>query len=123
MPRRILRIDAGVASVAREARFESEEQLHRTISEHPEVLPSEDVDVGPLVALANELDLGAGPIDLLAADAHGRLVIVEFKRGTGRRLISERYDYERNVAELIRRQPKQTIRGHDPRWQTPQHPE
>ena len=46
MPRRILRLDSGVVSVAREARFESESQLHRSIAEHPEVLPSEDVGLG-----------------------------------------------------------------------------
>ena len=82
MARRVLRLDAGVVSVAREARFESEEQLHRAIAEHPEVLPAEDVRLGPLIPIANQLDLGAGPIDLLATDAQGRLVIVEFKRGS-----------------------------------------
>jgi len=72
MPRRILRLDAGVVSVAREARFDFEAQLHRAIAAHPEVLPSEDIGLGPLVALANELDLGAGPMDLLAVDARCR---------------------------------------------------
>jgi hypothetical protein len=95
MPRRILRLDSGVVSVAREARFESEDQIHRAIAEHPEVLPSEDVGVGPLVAVANELDLGAGPIDLLAADGNGRLVIVEFKRGT------ENPDVRKVVAQVL----------------------
>lgn len=70
-------MDGGAVSVANEARFESEKQLHGAIAEHPEVLPSEDVGVGPLVAVANELDVGAGPIDLLAVDGSGRLVIVE----------------------------------------------
>jgi hypothetical protein len=73
MARRILRLDSGVVSLVHEARFESDEQLHRSIADHPEVLPSEDVGLGPLVALANELDLGGGPLDLLAADAQGRL--------------------------------------------------
>ena len=80
--RRILRLDSGTPSVAREAPFDSEGQLHRAIAQHPEVLPAEDVGLGPLVVLANELDLGAGPMDLLAVDARGRLAIVEFKRGT-----------------------------------------
>lgn len=95
MPRRILRVDSGVVSVAREARFDSEEQLHRAIAAHPEVLPSEDVGLGPLVALASELDLGAGPMDLLAADAQGRLVIIEFKRGT------ENPDVRKVVAQVL----------------------
>jgi hypothetical protein len=95
MARRILRLDAGVASVAREAQFDSEAQLHSAIAEHPEVLPSEDIGVGPLVAVANELDVGAGPIDLLATDALGRLVIVEFKRGT------ENPDVRKVVAQVL----------------------
>ncbi len=82
-------------SVAREARFDSEDQLQRAIAAHPEVLPSEDVGLGPLVALANELDLGAGPMDLLATDAQGRLVIIEFKRGT------ENPDVRKVVAQVL----------------------
>jgi hypothetical protein len=76
-------------------RFDSEDQLHRAIAAHPEALPSEDVGLGPLVALANELDLGAGPMDLLAVDAQGRLVIIEFKRG------SENPDVRRVVAQVL----------------------
>jgi hypothetical protein len=97
MPRRILRLDNGSISVAREAHFDSEAQLHRLIALHPEVLPAEDVGMGPLVALANELDCGAGPMDLLATDAQGRLVIIEFKRGTEnpdvRKLVAQVLDY------------------------------
>lgn len=93
--RRILRLDSGVPSVAREAPFDSESQLHRAIAGHPEVLPAEDVGLGPLVVLANELDLGAGPMDLLAVDAQGRLVIVEFKRG------SENPDVRKVIAQVL----------------------
>ena len=104
MPRRILRLDGGVVSVAREARFDSEEQLHRAVAEHPEVLPSEDVGVDPLVAVANELDLGSGPLDLLAVDAQGRLVIVEFKRGTEnpdvRKVVAQVLDYGSSLWRL-----------------------
>src|SRR5919201_1991500 len=95
MPRRILRIDAGVVSVAREARFDSEDRLHRAIAAHPEVLPGEHIGLGPLVALANQLDLGSGPMDVLASDADGRLVIIEFKRGT------ENPDVRKVVAQIL----------------------
>jgi RecB family endonuclease NucS len=80
MPRRIIRIDGSTTSVARESPFESEAKLHDAVTSHPEILPSEDLNLGFLVTLATELDLGSGPMDLLAADAQGRLVIVEFKR-------------------------------------------
>lgn len=78
-----------------ESRFESERDLHEAIAAHPEVLPSEDLGLGPLVSLGTELDFGAGPLDLLAADPMGRLVIVEFKRG------SENPDVRKVVAQVL----------------------
>ena len=67
MPRRIIRIQDSTASVARESPFESEAQLHKAVMEHLEILPSEDLNLGLLITLATELDLGSGPMDLLAA--------------------------------------------------------
>jgi alkylated DNA nucleotide flippase Atl1 len=94
--RRILQIDnTGAFCVATEARFDSEERLHEAIARHPEVLPTEDLGMGALVTLANELDLGHGPIDTLAADGAGRLVIIEFKRG------SENPDVRKVVAQVL----------------------
>lgn len=106
MQRRILRLDRGGTHVARESRFESESQLHEAIASHPEVLPNEDFGLGTVVPLAEELDLGSGPMDLLAADASGRLAIVEFKRGTEnpdiRHLVAQLLDYG---AALWRKDP------------------
>lgn len=59
------------------------------------MLPSEDLGLGPLVALGTELDFGAGPLDLLAADPQGQIVIVEFKRG------SENPDVRKVVAQVL----------------------
>ncbi len=94
--RRILHLTGSdVLSVATEATFESEERLHSAIALHPEVLPSEDVGLGPLVTVANELDLGHGPMDTLAVDSAGRLAIIEFKRGT------ENPDVRKVVAQIL----------------------
>ena len=97
MPRRIVRIDNSIATIAVESAFESEMQLHAAVAAHPEVLPSEDLNLGPLVAVATELDLGSGPMDLLATDPQGRLIIVEFKRGTEnpdvREVVAQMLDY------------------------------
>lgn len=75
--RKILRVEGDTVSVAAKTRFESEERLQRAIAAHPEVLPAEDVGIGPPVMLSEELDLGTGPMDLVAVDATGgRPVIV-----------------------------------------------
>jgi hypothetical protein len=95
MARRILQLDGAKVSVSVERRLDSERELHGAVAAHPEVLPSEDLGLGPLVALGTELDFGAGPLDLLAADPLGRLVIVEFKRGT------ENPDVRKVVAQVL----------------------
>jgi hypothetical protein len=95
MARRILQLDGAKISVSAERRFDSERDLHGAVAAHPEVLPSEDLGLGPLVALGTELDFGAGPLDLLAADPQGRTVIVEFKRGT------ENPDVRKVVAQVL----------------------
>ena len=95
MTRRILQLDGAKLSVSTESRFATERDLHVAVAAHPEVLPSEDVGLGPLVALGTELGFGAGPLDLLAADPQGRLVIVEFKRGT------ENPDVRKVVAQVL----------------------
>lgn len=95
--RRILRVRDGGYELAAERAFESEAELHRAIAAHPEVLPAEDLQLGPLVPVASELDLGAGPVDLLCVDARGRLVVVEFKRDSAgsnvREVIAQLLEY------------------------------
>ncbi len=81
--------------MAAQSRFDTERDLHEAIAAHPEVLPSEDLGLGPLIALGAELDFGPGPLDLLAADPQGRLAIIEFKRG------SENPDVRKVVAQVL----------------------
>ena len=95
MTRRILQTDGSSLSVSAQSRFDSERDLHEAIAAHPEVLPSEDLGLGPLIALGTELDFGSGPLDLLATDPQGRIVIIEFKRG------SENPDVRKVVAQVL----------------------
>lgn len=66
--RRILRLDGGLVSVAKESRFDSEGDQHQAIAQHPEVLPSED-----LVAAAGVPRQWAWKEGGLASDALRRL--------------------------------------------------
>ena len=56
MTRRILQLDGAKISVSAESRFDSERDLHDAVAAHPEVLPSEDLGLGPLVALGTDPD-------------------------------------------------------------------
>src|SRR5438876_871873 len=113
MPRRIIRLDGSAASVAKESPFESEAQLHKAVMDHPEILPSEDLNLGLLVTLATELDLGSGPMDLLAADSQGRLIIIEFKRGTEnpdvRQVVAQMLDYGSSLWQKTYSEVEQAI--------------
>jgi hypothetical protein len=95
MTRRIIQVHGSEISVSQESRFQTEQFLEDAVAAHPEALPSEDFGLGPLVRLGQQVDFGAGPIDLLAADPQGRLVIIEFKRG------SENPDVRKVVAQLL----------------------
>ena len=80
--RRIVRVEDGQFSVVSESPFASDHQLREAIAAHPEVLPSEDFGLGPLVTLASELVVESGCIDLLACDSAGRIAIIEFKKSS-----------------------------------------
>jgi hypothetical protein len=77
-----------------EAHFATELDLQKAFVKHPELLPGEDLGLQTLVSLAWELDLGAGPMDQLAVDRTGQLVVVEFKR-------DEKKDVRHVVAQLL----------------------
>lgn len=95
MERRALRKDAAGITVLHEQRIPLEADLQQAFVEHPDALPSSDLGLGPLTSIGWELDLGAGPMDHLAVDTHGQLVVIEYKKGT------ENPDVRTVVAQLL----------------------
>jgi hypothetical protein len=93
--RRVITLRGQSVAVSEESRFANEQELEDAIKAHPEVLPSQDLGLGPLFAIGSQLDFGSGPLDLLCADALGRLAIVKFKRG------SENPDVRKVVAQML----------------------
>lgn len=93
--RRALRRDSNGISVLREQRIPLEADLQEAFVKHPDALPASDLNLGPLTSIGWEIDFGAGPIDQLAVDSRGQLVIVEFKKGT------ENSDVRKVVAQLL----------------------
>lgn len=95
MERRALRRDTNGITVLREQRVPLEADLQQAFVQHPDALPASDLGLGPLVSIGWELDLGAGPMDQLAVDASGQLVVTEYKKGT------ENPDVRHVIAQLL----------------------
>jgi hypothetical protein len=90
-----LRRDGTGITVLREKRIPLEAHLQEAFVRHPEALPATDLNLGPLTSIGWEINFGAGPLDQLAVDTRGQLVIVEFKKGT------ENSDVRQVVAQLL----------------------
>lgn len=95
MDRKALRKDAAGVTVLHEQRIPLEADLQQAFVEHPDALPSGELGLGPLTSIGWELDLGAGPMDHLAVDTRGQLVVIEYKKGT------ENHDVRTVIAQLL----------------------
>jgi hypothetical protein len=98
MTRRALQVNGRESGpILTEGPFATELDLQKAFVDHPELLPGEDLGLQTLVSLGWELDLGAGPMDQLAVDRTGQLVVIEFKRGGEssdvRRVVAQLFDY------------------------------
>jgi hypothetical protein len=97
MDRHALYVTGDGMSLAREARFASEQQLHDAIALYPERIPHGRFGLGRLTVLAREFGCASGYIDLILVDEFGRLVICEIKKGAEnsdvRRVIAQMLDY------------------------------
>lgn len=57
-----------------------EAELHETLTEHPELIPSEDLGLGRTVVVGWESGLASGYADLVLVDEHGQLCLIEVKK-------------------------------------------
>jgi hypothetical protein len=73
MPRSVLMRDGAGERVATEAELLTEQRLHDVLTEHPELIPVEDLGMSEVVVVGREAGLDAGRADLVLADATGRL--------------------------------------------------
>ncbi|HEX5415142.1 MAG TPA: PD-(D/E)XK nuclease family protein, partial [Chloroflexota bacterium] len=78
-----------------EAPFDAEDTLHSAFERHPELFPTEDMDLGQLLVVGREVAFESGSADLVLVDEGGEIVIAEFKKG------AENPDSRRVVAQLL----------------------
>jgi hypothetical protein len=95
--RHALYVSTDGMSLATEARFLLERELHDAVASFPELIPHERFGLGRLTVLAREFPCEAGYVDLILVDEFGRLVVCEVKKGAEnadvRRVIAQMLDY------------------------------
>ena len=57
-----------------------EKDLHDVLTEHPELIPAEDLQLGRLVVVGRESALASGYADLVCIDQDGDVCLVEVKK-------------------------------------------
>lgn len=87
--------DDGSASAVEEQILASEEKIEAAVEDSPELLGMDVLIVG------RQTQTPSGPLDLLAIDADGRLVVIENKRNrTPREVLAQTIDYAAWVSTL-----------------------
>lgn len=74
----------------------TEAELHKTLMEHPALVPAADIGFGPMVTAGFEATLASGSADLVLLDARGQVCVVEVKKEGNtdtRRVIAQLLDY------------------------------
>jgi hypothetical protein len=80
VPRLILIRSAAGDRTVPESQLPVEQELHDALSEHPGLIPFEDLGLADPIVVGKESSLGGGFADLVLLDRAGRLAIVEVKK-------------------------------------------
>jgi hypothetical protein len=98
----------GTEYIVGETTFEAEDDLHSACERHPELFPTEDMNLGQLLVVGREVIFESGQADLILVDEGGEILIAEFKRGTenpdSRRVVAQLLDYG---AQLWKQSPEE----------------
>jgi hypothetical protein len=92
----VIRTSAHEELVVGETPLPSEADLHDVLTSHPELLPVEDIGLGPVVVIGQESGLASGYADLVYLDHKGEICLVEVKKEGNpdtRRVVAQLLDY------------------------------
>lgn len=96
MPRFVLIREGAEEKLVREARIPLEAELHDLLTNHPNLVPVEDLGFGRTVTVGKEAALASGYADLVLIDEFGRIALVEVKKEGNpdtRRVVAQLFDY------------------------------
>jgi hypothetical protein len=96
LPRLVLIRDGAEEKLVPEARIPLEAELHDLLTNHPGLIPAEDLGFGRTVAVGKETALASGYADLVLLDEFGNVALVEVKKegnADTRRVVAQLLDY------------------------------
>jgi hypothetical protein len=88
--------DSGAENVVEERELLAEKSLHDVLTRHPELIPADDLEIGPAVVVGRESGLETGYADLVLLDRSAQLCLVEVKKEGNpdtRRVVAQLLDY------------------------------
>src|SRR5678815_1784770 len=92
----LIRSGGEPAHVVEEAALPTEAELHEALTNHPELIPASDLDLGRTVVVGRESGFASGYADLVLVDERGRICLVEVKNEGNpdtRRVTAQLLDY------------------------------
>jgi hypothetical protein len=92
----LMRTEGDEPQLIRETALPLEKDLHDVLTQHPEVIPAEDLMLGSLAVVGRESGLASGYADLVMIDEHGGVCLVEVKKEGNpdtRRVVAQLLDY------------------------------
>jgi len=112
MARKVLMRDASGERVATEAELLTEQRLHDVLTEHPELIPAEDLGMGSTVVVGREPGLEAGRADLVLVDGAAQLCLVEVKKQGNpdtRKVVAQLIDYASSLWRMSSGEFERTV--------------
>src|SRR5680860_1576018 len=92
----LIRRDSGERELVAETALPTEAELHRALTDYPELIPTQDLGLERPVTIGHETALESGYADLVLIDARGRLCLVEVKKHGNpdtRQVVAQLFDY------------------------------
>ena len=89
-----------------------ERNLHDVLTSYPELVPSDDLGMGPAAVIGRESGLQSGYADLVLVDADARLCLVEVKKEGNpdtRRVVAQLIDYAAALWKMNAREFERTV--------------
>lgn len=99
----LIRDENGQENIVQETALLAEKSLHDVLTQHPELIPADDLEIGEAVVVGRESGLDTGYADLVLLDRSAQICLVEVKKEGNpdtRRVIAQLLDYAASLWQM-----------------------